>query len=99
VPPHQPTRGVREAAGAHAEGQHSIPAQDAVPGRHHTCGFTPGILPFAHGASLRLFKIAPGDFVEPLEFIARLAALVPKPRVNLTLSTVSLHLTVNPAPW
>ena len=34
--------------------------------------------------SLRLFKVAPGDFVEPLDFIARLAALVPKPRVNLT---------------
>jgi hypothetical protein len=35
-------------------------------------------------ASLRLFKIAPGDFVEPLDFVARLAALVTKPRVNLT---------------
>ncbi|MGB5492958.1 MAG: hypothetical protein WBM97_00555 [Sedimenticolaceae bacterium] len=29
-------------------------------------------------------KIAPCDLVEPLDFIARLAALVPKPRVNLT---------------
>lgn len=36
--------------------------------------------------ALRLFKIAPGDLVEPLDFIARLAALVPKPRVNLTRS-------------
>ena len=45
---------------------------------------TPGILPFALRASLRLFKVAPGDFVEPLDFISRLAALVPKPRVNLT---------------
>ena len=103
---------------------------------------TPGILPSALRASLRLCKIAPGDFVslhagvsvqpherkklehlcryvalpavseqrlaltregkvryelktpykdgtthvifEPLDFIARLAALVPKPRVNLT---------------
>jgi hypothetical protein len=30
-----------------------------------TPGFTPGILPFALRASLRLFKIAPGDFVCP----------------------------------
>ena len=45
---------------------------------------TPGILPFALRVRLRRFKIAPGDFVEPLDFIARLAALVPKPRVNLT---------------
>jgi hypothetical protein len=45
---------------------------------------TPGILPFALRASLGLFKIAPGDFVEPLDFLARLAALVPSPRVNLT---------------
>ena len=45
---------------------------------------TPGIPPSALRASLRLFKLAPGDFVEPLDFIARLAALVPKPRVNLT---------------
>ena len=37
-----------------------------------------------HGDTLRLFKIAPGDLVEPLDVIARLAALVPKPRVNLT---------------
>ena len=43
-----------------------------------------GILPSTLWASLRLFKIAPGAFVEPLDFIARLAALVPKPRVNLT---------------
>ncbi len=28
-------------------------------------GFTPGFLPFALRASLRLFKIAPGDFVAP----------------------------------
>jgi len=32
----------------------------------------------------RLFNIAPGDFVEPLDFSARLAALVANPRVNLT---------------
>ena len=44
---------------------------------------TPGILPFTLRASLRLFKIAPGDFVEPLDSLARLAALVPSPRVNL----------------
>ena len=45
---------------------------------------TPGILPSALRASLWLFKIAPDDFVEPLDFIARLVARVPKPRVNLT---------------
>ncbi len=33
-------------------------------------------------ASLWLCKIAPGDFVEPLDFMARLAALVPTPRVT-----------------
>ena len=62
-----------------------IPAhQDAVPGWHDGGGATPGILPYALRASLWLFKIAPGDFVEPLDFMARLAALVPTPRVNLT---------------
>jgi hypothetical protein len=45
---------------------------------------TPGILHFALRASLRLFEITPGDFVEPLDFIARLVALVPKRRVDLT---------------
>jgi hypothetical protein len=45
---------------------------------------TSGILPSARRASLRLFKIASGDLVEPLDFIARQAALIPKPRVNLT---------------
>ena len=58
--------------------------QHAVPGWHDGGGATPGILPYALRASLRLFKIAPGDFVEPLDFMARLAALVPMPRVNLT---------------
>lgn len=38
--------------------------------------------PTPFGASLRLFKIAPGDFVEPLDFLARLAALVPPPRAS-----------------
>ena len=42
----------------------------------------PALRPF--GVSLRLLKIAPGDFVEPLDLIARLAALVPRPRVNQT---------------
>lgn len=41
-------------------------------------------MPSVLRASLRLFEIGPGDFVEPLDFIARLAALVPKRRVNLT---------------
>ena len=60
------------------------PLENAVPGWHHGRDATPGILPFALRASLRLFKIAPGDFVEPLDLMARLAALVPTPRVNLT---------------
>ena len=42
----------------------------------------PALRPFE--VSLRLLKIAPGDFVEPLDLIARLAALVPRPRVNQT---------------
>ena len=61
-----------------------VSAEDAVPRRHDACHLTPGILPSALRASLWLFKIAPGDVVEPLDFIARLAALVPKPRVNPT---------------
>ncbi len=43
-----------------------------------------GILPSALRASLRLCKIALDDFGKLLDFIARRAALVPKPRVNLT---------------
>ncbi len=43
-----------------------------------------GILPSALRASLRLCKIALDDFGKLLDFIARLAALVPTPRVNLT---------------
>jgi hypothetical protein len=69
---------------AHPERECPPPAEDALPGRHDARHVTPGILPSALRASLRLFKIAPSDFVEPLDFIARLAALVPKPRVNLT---------------
>jgi hypothetical protein len=57
--------------------------ENTVSGRDHARDVTPGILPSALRASLRLFKIAPGDFVEPEDFIARLVALVPKPRANL----------------
>ena len=32
---------------------------------------------------LRQFEIAPSDFVEPLDFMARLGALVPRPRTHL----------------
>ena len=64
----------------------SDPAEDAVPRWHDARHLTPGILPSALRVSLRLFKIAPGDFVEPLDFTVpvRLAEVVPKPRVNLT---------------
>lgn len=62
----------------------SIHVKNTVTGWHNACVVTPGILPSALRASLRLFKIAPDNFVSPLDFIARLAALVPKPRVNLT---------------
>ena len=61
---------VRTAAGW----QGALSAQDPVSRWHHTCDVTPGILPFALRASLRLFKIAPGHFVEPADFIAKLAA-------------------------
>jgi len=81
---HQPPGGLATAPLTHTQWQHPLPAQDAVPRWHHPCHVTPGLLPSALRPSLRLFKIAPGDFVEPLDFIARLAALVPKPRVNLT---------------
>jgi hypothetical protein len=69
---------------AQRAGHRDVPGEHAVPRRHHACHVAPGILPSALRASLRLSKIAPGDFVEPLDFIARLAALVPKPRVHLT---------------
>jgi len=75
-------KGFTSVAGAGM--RRSDPAEDAVPRRHDARHLTPGILPSALRASLWLFKIAPGDVVEPLDFIARLAALVPKPRVNLT---------------
>jgi hypothetical protein len=51
--------------------------------RHYARDVAPGIVPCALRASLRLSKIAPGDFVEPEDFIARLVALVPKPRAHL----------------
>jgi hypothetical protein len=38
---------------------------------------TPGILPFAFRASLRLFKIVPDDFVEPRRRSHHLQQLVP----------------------
>ena len=44
------------------------------PGRHYARHVAPGILPSALRASLRLSKIAPGDFVERLDFIARRGA-------------------------
>ena len=73
----------------------SDPAEDALPRRHDARHLTTGILPPALRARLRLFKIAPGDFVEPPDFIARLAALVPKPRVKLTRFHRFLRRTAN----
>ena len=64
--------------------QSALSAKDALYGWHHPCHFTLGFLPSALRACLRQYKIAPGDLVEPLDFISRLAALAPKPRVNLT---------------
>jgi hypothetical protein len=68
---------------ARRAGHRDVPGEHAVSRRHHARDVAPGILPFALRASLRLPKIAPGDFVEPEDFIARLAALVPKPRAHL----------------
>jgi hypothetical protein len=62
----------------------SDPAADALPRRHDIRYLTLRRLPSALRASLRLFKIAPGNLFEPLDFIARLAALVPKPLLQLT---------------
>lgn len=84
MPLHRPACGGHRQARAHRAGAGALHAQDPVPRRHHTGHVAQGILPCALRASLRLSKIAPGDFVEPLDFIARLAALVPKPRVHLT---------------
>ena len=76
---------------AGAEIRRSDLVEDAVPKRHHASCLTSGVLPTALRVCLRLFKIVPDDFVEPLEFIARLAALVPKPRNNITQSNRHLY--------
>ena len=75
VPVHQPPGGIREAAVVNTRRQRALPAQDAVPGRHHARHF------------------------EPLDFIARLAALVPKPRVNLTRFHGVFAPTVGTGRW
>jgi len=69
---------------AQRAGHRDVPGQRTLSGRHHPRDVTPGILPSVLRTSLRLFKIAPGDFVEPEDFIARLVALVPRPRAHLT---------------
>jgi hypothetical protein len=97
-------KGITSVAGAGM--RRSDPAEDALPRRHDTRHLSPDLLPSALRASLRLFKIAPGDLVEPLDFIARLAALLPKPRAKLTrlcrsphrlASTRCLHTTLETA--
>jgi hypothetical protein len=75
-------KGITSVAGAGM--RRGDPAEDALPRRHDARYLTPGLLPSALRASLRLFKIAPGDLFEPLDFVARLAALVPKPLLQLT---------------
>ena len=62
-------KGFTSVAGAWM--RRSDPAEDAVPRRHYPRHLMSGILPSALRASLRLLKIAPSDFVEPLDFIAR----------------------------
>jgi len=69
---------------ARRAGHRDVPGEHTVSRRHHPGDVAPGILPSALRASLRLSKIAPGDLVEPEGFIARLVALVPKPRAHLT---------------
>ena len=69
---------------ARRAGHRDVSGEHTVSRRHHARDVAPGILPSALRASLRLSKIAPGDFVEPEDFIARLVALVPKPRAHLT---------------
>jgi hypothetical protein len=64
--------------------QVALSANGALCGWRHPLDFTPGVLSFALRVSLRLFKIAAAGFVVTLDLISRLAALVPKPRVNLT---------------
>ena len=81
---HQPAGHLGKTPVAHTEREYSLPAEDAVPRRHDARHLTLGVLPSALRASLRLFNVAPGDVVEPLDFITRLAVLVPKPRVSLT---------------
>ena len=55
---------------------------------HHPRIATPGILPSALRASLRLFKIVPDDFVEPLEFMAHLPVRHPSGDLRLCKSAV-----------
>ena len=65
----------------------SDPAEDTLPQWQGVPHLTPGLLPSALRPTLRLIKIAAGDLVEPLDFIARLSAKAPKPRVNVTLAS------------
>src|SRR5690606_12739632 len=74
--------GDQRAAVADRGREWALCIEDAASRWDHSRHFAPGILPCALRASLRLSKIAPGDFVEPEDFIARLAALVPKPRAH-----------------
>lgn len=60
----------------------ALSAQDAVEEWHHARGVTSGVLPFATRAGLRLFRFASGEFVEPIDFIAKRAALGPLPGIG-----------------
>ena len=47
--------------------------------------FTTGILPFALRASRRLFKFAPGEFVEPSRFSSRTPTIVGMPALDILI--------------
>lgn len=68
------------------------------------CSRVPGVLEKAAAVVNNQLKppttmVLPTSASSPLDFIARLVALVPKPRVNLTRFAACLRRTANAAPW
>ncbi len=60
---------------------------------------TSDILSFALRPACGCFKIAPGDFVESLDFLARLAALVPRPRAQLGGELIDTYVKLKNREW
>ena len=84
MPLHQPPGYLGKAAVADAEWSYPLPAQDALPERYHARHLYSGLPALHPTGQPSAVQNRSRRFCEPLDFIARLAALVPRPRVNLT---------------